>query len=285
MRRTAFSRRADGQSDERRRAGSVGEEWRAVACESSRDAGAGAGSRWRMNPTCVRPRIGCARPCSTGSPPFCRERGASISLREAERSDSNRCPGAAARAVLVDRSRAVCDRLRNECDRLGTADGPVTVVEADALAWLPTLRGGPIRYRVRRSAAPPRGAPPDRAPARGARLAGSRRAGLLRGRAPPAAPRSSGRLAPPQVGSGRGGAVSSCRLRMKQIPRRTRTLEHHGKGGGIPRHVRSHPQRPIPISSSGRPASSTGSSSRSPRAPARIPASPWGSASGSPPRC
>lgn len=42
----------------------------------------------------------------------------------------------AARAVLVDRSRAVCDRLRNECDRLGTADGPVTVVEADALAWL-----------------------------------------------------------------------------------------------------------------------------------------------------
>ena len=41
----------------------------------------------------------------------------------------------AARAVLVDRSRAVCDRLREECDRLEAA-GSVTVIEADALAWL-----------------------------------------------------------------------------------------------------------------------------------------------------
>ena len=38
----------------------------------------------------------------------------------------------AARAVLVDRSRAVCDRLRGECERLGAA-GVVTVIEADAL--------------------------------------------------------------------------------------------------------------------------------------------------------
>ena len=41
----------------------------------------------------------------------------------------------AARAVLVDRSRAVCDRLREECDRLEAA-GSVNVVEADALGWL-----------------------------------------------------------------------------------------------------------------------------------------------------
>lgn len=41
----------------------------------------------------------------------------------------------AARAVLVDRSRAVCDRLREECDRLEAA-GSVTVIEADALGWL-----------------------------------------------------------------------------------------------------------------------------------------------------
>ena len=42
----------------------------------------------------------------------------------------------AAGAVLVDRSRRVCDRLRGECERLGAADGSVTVVEADALDWL-----------------------------------------------------------------------------------------------------------------------------------------------------
>ena len=42
----------------------------------------------------------------------------------------------AAEAVLVDRSRPVCDRLRSECERLGAADGSVTVVEADALDWL-----------------------------------------------------------------------------------------------------------------------------------------------------
>ena len=41
----------------------------------------------------------------------------------------------AARAVLVDRSRAVCARLRGECDRL-EASGAVAVVEADALDWL-----------------------------------------------------------------------------------------------------------------------------------------------------
>ena len=41
----------------------------------------------------------------------------------------------AARAVLVERSRAVCDRLRKECDRLEAA-GLVNVVEADALGWL-----------------------------------------------------------------------------------------------------------------------------------------------------
>ena len=41
----------------------------------------------------------------------------------------------AAEAVLVDRSRAVRDRLRRECDRL-EAGGSVSVVEADALAWL-----------------------------------------------------------------------------------------------------------------------------------------------------
>ena len=41
----------------------------------------------------------------------------------------------AARAVLVDRSRAVCDRLREECERLEAA-GSVAVVEADALGWL-----------------------------------------------------------------------------------------------------------------------------------------------------
>ena len=38
----------------------------------------------------------------------------------------------AARAVLVDRSRAVCDRLREECERLDAAPA-VTVIEADAL--------------------------------------------------------------------------------------------------------------------------------------------------------
>ncbi len=42
----------------------------------------------------------------------------------------------AARAVLVDRSRAVCDRLREECERLDAGDGSVSVVEADALDWL-----------------------------------------------------------------------------------------------------------------------------------------------------
>ena len=41
----------------------------------------------------------------------------------------------AAEAVLVDRSRAVGDRLRGECARLEAA-GAVTVVEADALDWL-----------------------------------------------------------------------------------------------------------------------------------------------------
>lgn len=41
----------------------------------------------------------------------------------------------AAEAVLIDRSRAVGDRLRGECDRLEVA-GTVTVVEADALDWL-----------------------------------------------------------------------------------------------------------------------------------------------------
>ena len=41
----------------------------------------------------------------------------------------------AARAVLVDRSRTVCDRLREECDRLEAA-GSVAVIEADALGWL-----------------------------------------------------------------------------------------------------------------------------------------------------
>ena len=41
----------------------------------------------------------------------------------------------AAKAVLVDRSRAVRDRLHAECERLGTG-GAVTVVEAEALDWL-----------------------------------------------------------------------------------------------------------------------------------------------------
>ena len=41
----------------------------------------------------------------------------------------------AAEAVLVDRSRAVGARLRDECERLG-AGGAVKVVEADALQWL-----------------------------------------------------------------------------------------------------------------------------------------------------
>ena len=41
----------------------------------------------------------------------------------------------AAEAVLVDRSRAVGARLRDECERLGAADA-VKVVEADALEWL-----------------------------------------------------------------------------------------------------------------------------------------------------
>ena len=49
----------------------------------------------------------------------------------------------AARAVLVDRSRAVGDRLRGECERLDAA-GAVRVVEADALDWLtrPPAHGG-----------------------------------------------------------------------------------------------------------------------------------------------
>ena len=52
----------------------------------------------------------------------------------------------AARAVLVDRSRAVCDRLRDECERLGAGDGSVAVVEADALDWLalPRAAGTPF---------------------------------------------------------------------------------------------------------------------------------------------
>jgi len=41
----------------------------------------------------------------------------------------------AVEAVLVDRSRAVGARLRDECERLG-AGGMVKVVEADALEWL-----------------------------------------------------------------------------------------------------------------------------------------------------
>lgn len=47
----------------------------------------------------------------------------------------------AAHAVLVDHSRAVCDRLRGECGRLGAARA-VTVVEADALDWLARPRAG-----------------------------------------------------------------------------------------------------------------------------------------------
>ena len=52
----------------------------------------------------------------------------------------------AAEAVLVDRSRAVCDRLREECARLDAADS-VSVIEADALGWLtrrPTGTGAPF---------------------------------------------------------------------------------------------------------------------------------------------
>ncbi len=44
-------------------------------------------------------------------------------------------------AVLVDRSRVVCARLRDECERLGAAQG-VNVVEADALDWLARPRAG-----------------------------------------------------------------------------------------------------------------------------------------------
>ena len=45
----------------------------------------------------------------------------------------------AARAVLVDRSRAVVDRLRCECDRLGAAES-VSLVETDAVEWLSRSR-------------------------------------------------------------------------------------------------------------------------------------------------
>ena len=41
----------------------------------------------------------------------------------------------AAEAVLVDRSRSVGGRLREECERLG-AGGAVKVVEADSLEWI-----------------------------------------------------------------------------------------------------------------------------------------------------
>ena len=54
----------------------------------------------------------------------------------------------AARAVLVDRSRAVGDRLRRECDRLDAVDS-ITVVEADALEWLAQApAAGPAPFDV-----------------------------------------------------------------------------------------------------------------------------------------
>ena len=53
----------------------------------------------------------------------------------------------AAHAVLVDHSRAVCDRLRGECDRLGAARA-VTVIEADALDWLTRPRAGAAPFDV-----------------------------------------------------------------------------------------------------------------------------------------
>ena len=54
----------------------------------------------------------------------------------------------AAEAVLVDRSRAVCDRLRGECERLGAGDGSVAVVEADALDWLARPRAGDTPFDI-----------------------------------------------------------------------------------------------------------------------------------------
>lgn len=54
----------------------------------------------------------------------------------------------AAHAVLVDRSRAVCDRLRGECERLGAGDRSVTVVEADALDWLARPRAASTPFDI-----------------------------------------------------------------------------------------------------------------------------------------
>ncbi len=55
----------------------------------------------------------------------------------------------AAEAVLIDRSRAVGDRLRGESERLEAA-GSVTVVEADALEWLarPPAAAAPASFDI-----------------------------------------------------------------------------------------------------------------------------------------
>ena len=91
---------------------------------------------------------------------------------------------------------------------------------------------------------PPGGASRGRGRSRGARLAGPGRPGLVRNRPPLRASRAPGPDGPSSSPGGpeRCGIISPPANR--QTLRRTRTFQHHGKGGGIPRHVRPHPQRP-----------------------------------------